>query len=988
MTLVFIGQFYWPVASAQQLNFDLYNKSNGLVNNDVNCIEQGSNGFMLFGTPAGLSVYDGSSFTNYGSSKGFRSSTISSIHELAGGHFALFTNSSQVYRFSDQRLSADSPATLPAVKNLYLGSSGRRYASTYSGLYISEAGRLRKLPVPNGRFPGINCVMEWQDSLLIVGKSYESLEIYDSRTWKLVASSQEKLFVRNIYVDASQNVWLASIGSGVLVLRPASIHSGHIAFENLPPPFEPFLHSEFRAIVGDRKNNIWMASVNEGLIKYNPDSGTFSHITTDQGLASNTVFCLYCDKEDNLWIGTNSGLQKLVHKDVLFYSSRQGLPADLVLDLQPLPGNSFITCGYSGVGYQQGYGQGIRAWRPPLEDEYFLKLTGLKGNYYGLSLKKLVALQTGSSGISARKIFPLPMHFRSMITLGDEGLLLGGDSCILLFRNEKLSTLTKDRVHFISCMVLDSSNLLWTGGLDNDIVAYSMGDRSGQPGIQVAFRCKASAAGPEDNIKCMTVDRRHRIVYGMTQSGVYVMARDRGELKKLFWISAASGLSNNHVESLLWHDDTTLLAGTGYGLDKIIFPANKDSFYVQNISDFYNFSTTIYSIRKDDQGNILLGAESGLIKIPSVDIERRALRNLPIVISSIQLLSGKSLIAGAGNTIDLPYNNNGLNIFYSSPSFINERTTAYTYQLTGGSQNQWSQPSISNHVTLLNLSPGRYHFSVRSVNIYGQASTQFARLEIVIRPPVWQRRWFQLLMLVSAAALIFLAVRRRIGTIRRESAMKNKIAGSEMMALRAQMNPHFIFNCMNSIDGLITNNRKQEALDFLQKFSKLIRLVLENSQHQEVPLNQDLQALRLYIELEVVRSNYQFNYTFDIDRELQEQNYKIPPLLLQPYIENAIIHGLRNKDAGDGILSVRIRKAGDAIMITIEDNGIGRKKAMQLNKDNLKAHQPLGMKVTEKRLELIKISSRMDVSIEVIDSNVLDETGTKVTIILPVNLKM
>jgi len=193
---------------------------------------------------------------------------------------------------------------------------------------------------------------------------------------------------------------------------------------------------------------------------------------------------------------------------------------------------------------------------------------------------------------------------------------------------------------------------------------------------------------------------------------------------------------------------------------------------------------------------------------------------------------------------------------------------------------------------------------------------------------------------------------------------------------------------MNSIDGLITNNRKQEALDFLQKFSKLIRLVLENSQHQEVPLNQDLQALRLYIELEVVRSNYQFNYTFDIDRELQEQNYKIPPLLLQPYIENAIIHGLRNKDAGDGILSVRIRKAGDAIMITIEDNGIGRKKAMQLNKDNLKAHQPLGMKVTEKRLELIKISSRMDVSIEVIDSNALDETGTKVTIILPVNLKM
>jgi len=138
LVLVLIGQFYCHGAVAQQLNFDLYNKSNGLVNNDVDCIVQGSNGFLYFGTPAGLSVYDGSSFTNYGSSKGFQSSVISSIHELAERHFALFTNSSRVYQFANQRLSADSFGNHLAVKNLYHGSSGRRYASTYSGLYISK----------------------------------------------------------------------------------------------------------------------------------------------------------------------------------------------------------------------------------------------------------------------------------------------------------------------------------------------------------------------------------------------------------------------------------------------------------------------------------------------------------------------------------------------------------------------------------------------------------------------------------------------------------------------------------------------------------------------------------------------------------------------------------------------------------------------------------------------------------------------------------
>jgi len=153
----------------------------------------------------------------------------------------------------------------------------------------------------------------------------------------------------------------------------------------------------------------------------------------------------------------------------------------------------------------------------PLEDEYFLKLTGLKKEYFGLSLKKLVALQTGSTGITARKIFPLPMHFRSMISLGDDKLLLGGDSCILLFQEGKLSTLTKENVHLISCMVLDPSAVLWTGSLDNNIFGYSLDTKLSPPAARVAFRYKGRATGPEDYIKCMTVDHRQRIVYGMSQ---------------------------------------------------------------------------------------------------------------------------------------------------------------------------------------------------------------------------------------------------------------------------------------------------------------------------------------------------------------------------------------------------------------------------------------------------------------------------------------
>jgi LytS/YehU family sensor histidine kinase len=208
-----------------------------------------------------------------------------------------------------------------------------------------------------------------------------------------------------------------------------------------------------------------------------------------------------------------------------------------------------------------------------------------------------------------------------------------------------------------------------------------------------------------------------------------------------------------------------------------------------------------------------------------------------------------------------------------------------------------------------------------------------------------------------------------------------------MMALRAQMNPHFIFNCMNIIDSLIADNRKEDAQEFLQKFSKLIRLVLENSQYQQVPLQQDLQALILYTDLEAIRSNHAFKFKFDVEEELLEREYKIPPLLLQPYIENAILHGLRNKENGEGMLLVSIKKQHGKIITIIEDNGIGRKKAMQMNEENKKPHEHLGMKVTGKRIHLLSMMNNNEVEIYINDICLEDETGTRVTIMLPEHLK-
>ncbi|MDP4265103.1 MAG: histidine kinase, partial [Bacteroidota bacterium] len=288
----------------------------------------------------------------------------------------------------------------------------------------------------------------------------------------------------------------------------------------------------------------------------------------------------------------------------------------------------------------------------------------------------------------------------------------------------------------------------------------------------------------------------------------------------------------------------------------------------------------------------------------------------------------------------------------------------------------------------------KYTFRVKAMNAEGVWSDSIAFISIYINPVFWKTWWFRLLAGIVITGLITFWVRRRIANIRKEAGyhqqqalLGQKLAETEMVALRAQMNPHFVFNCMNIIDGLITDNRKAEAKDFLQKFSKLVRLVLENSQYQLVPLVQDLKALRLYTEMEAIRYNHCFEYDFIIDRELLEENYKIPPLLLQPYVENAIIHGLRHKENGRGKLLVYMNKEAGRLCVTIEDNGVGRTRSARINQDNPKPHQQMGMKVTGKRIELLKAINPGEIEITISDLQPNNEGGTRVRLVFPLDLK-
>ena len=187
-----------------------------------------------------------------------------------------------------------------------------------------------------------------------------------------------------------------------------------------------------------------------------------------------------------------------------------------------------------------------------------------------------------------------------------------------------------------------------------------------------------------------------------------------------------------------------------------------------------------------------------------------------------------------------------------------------------------------------------------------------------------------------------------------------------MAALKAQMNPHFMFNCINSIDAYIYSNDKYNTTLYLNKFAKLLRNILDSSKQNTVAFSKDIETLKLYIELEELRNENKFQITMHIDNELMENDYKVPPLIIQPFVENAIQHGLKNKDTNDGLLEIRIKKFEDKIEYNIQDNGIGRKAAGQVAKNKQKFY---GMQLSFDRIRLFNKERASSVKITDIYKN-------------------
>jgi hypothetical protein len=281
------------------------------------------------------------------------------------------------------------------------------------------------------------------------------------------------------------------------------------------------------------------------------------------------------------------------------------------------------------------------------------------------------------------------------------------------------------------------------------------------------------------------------------------------------------------------------------------------------------------------------------------------------------------------------------------------------------------------------LEPGDHH-------IEGSLLSEgpfYRLLTISVAPPFWRSWWFIGLVATTILGIVFLIFRLRVNHVRHEAEMtaefNSRIAQLELNSLRAQMHPHFIFNSLNSIKSFIAENEPRTATRYLNKFSQLIRSILNNSQHARIDLRSELHALKLYLELEQMRFEKSFDLSIDIDPTIDQDEVTIPPMILQPYAENAIWHGLMHKE-GERRLIISISKEDDGLKAIIKDNGIGREAARALKSKSATKHRSLGMKITEEILQ----RTRSDGSSGIQVSDLVDDTGhacgTEVAITIPI----
>lgn len=1009
-------------------------QSDGLLHNWVFSIAQDGRGFIWILTRNGLQRYDGSRFVNYpydiNSSGGVAYSSDCSIFTDKKNNCLWITTSQYIEKLDLQknnftRYTAPQVAADPSFGfETYNDSSSLRWFAGNFGIVPGDS-LLKKMnpfyltathlnPAKSNPFfidrdNGEAWFARWGLGLFLFDKKTKQIYTHNyNPVHHPLLQQMNKIQLYFVFADSRHNVWIASSGPEFYQYNYAtkkitsySLYDiDQIKGKNRKGGYTLAVNCFFE----DDRHVLWAGTQNAGLLRYNRETDNFTSITTEKENKNSiqynySIISIFQDKEENIWLGTDKGITLFNPYRQYFQSVHHDENNNL-----SLPENEIQQCIETRNGdiLAGTWGGGITVY----DNQWHFK--------------KNIFFTSG----------PEEYNLIWSFIQNDDGTIWAGcqhgyihiydpaSGSIHSIHPPELNNFT------IRCMAKDKKGNIWMG-LHNGRIAkwdkarqkfYSYNDSL--TGIQQVFA----------PVFVIFIDDRQRCWAG-TEIGLKQFDMDRMIYSASYTADKNDphSLSANTILSIDAIDDSTIAAGTLYGGLNFFNTSTKIFSRLTTLNGLP--SNTINSIKKDAGNNIWFTTDYGLYKyVPANNkfisynmepgsinssfksgnfyclkdgrwlsntateiisfnpdsLQKQETGNLPVDITGFKIFDKDIFIDSllyAGKPVRLSHRQNFLSIEYGALSFSGLQETKYYYQLTG-IDNDWVSAGSKRFANYTNLEPGEYTFQVKTENEGG--SQKITSFKIIITPPFWKTSWFRVIVLLLAAALIYLLFRKRIKAIRHEAGMKQKIAETEMMALRAQMNPHFIFNSLNAIDNLVQTNQKEKATTYLARFARLIRSVLDSSKNNVVPFQKDYETLQLYLQMEQFRCSYKFEYELKADQELLQGDYKVPPLIVQPFVENAIHHGLLNKQDGDKKLTVQAVLESDCIRYTVCDNGIGRTKAQQLKEINKPGHQSYGINITKERIDLYNQNGEhSDVTITDLFNN-NEPAGTKVEVKLKI----
>ena len=985
---------------AQQFNFRNYSVDDGVGQSQVYALHQDSRGYLWLGTRGGgLTKFDGENFKSYTVKDGLVNNYISSIVEDSSKNLWIGTNDGLSYYDGLNFKNFKPKDSLPiAISEIVYDENGLMWIGSNKGIFTFDGKTISKY---NTRITMITAMFRDRKGNIWVGNGRGVYKItVDDNKIKAITekNSQWKNSVTCFEEDKDRNLWVGTYGDGLYVYNGRSFRRIDNANE--------LYRVTVLDIYDDNAGSIWIATLNNGVCRYNVKEKSFNWLTEREGLSNNHVRCIERDTWGNYWFGTSGGgVCNYYGQLFTHYTKENGLRANFIYEIfRDKDGMLWLANGDKGVCAYDDHANGTSP------DQKF--------TCYG-----------EDEGFVNFKVRAIDQEENGHLLFGTDG------QGIYVFNGETFSELSEFRKKFIRDIKRDKNGFVWVATAGNGLYKFKLEGSTIASNSLLNLTTKEKL--PHNRLSCLHVDRKNRVWIGTENNGVALVVDDKivynitiadgiaansircidEDKNGYLWIGTAgngiscipiykenwpiknfdhkSGLTSSNVYLLAHEGSDFIFVGTEAGLDRLKLDKEYNIIDVKHYSKaegFTGIETCQGAVHYDSGGAIWFGTINGLSKYNP----RNKIRNAKppkIEITDVRLFydpfakTEYAELMGEWNKpvkkIVLPSDQNHLTFDFIGLNFPNPEKVVYQWQLEGFDES-WSPKSNQRTVTYSNIPPGNYTFKLKACNEDEVWTPAPVQLSFSILRPFWMQWWFITASVISSGGLLTLVYRRRLKIVNRKNEeqrhkleLEKNMLELEQKALRLQMNPHFIFNALNSIQAQIGDGNEQTARYYLAKFAKLMRRILDNSRVPLITLEEEIETLDNYLLIEKFAGGDIFDYEIKINEGSEKDYIKIPPMLLQPFAENAIKHGFKNLDRR-GRLEINFEEKEGYIECSISDNGIGREKAGELKQKSEAFHKSTALMVTQDRLDLLRKIEKEKL-IEILDY----EIGTRVIIRIP-----